>query len=629
MESESLRGDYSKVQPGDCIVAFAVQDLFLIRREIESKTRYKCAIINGKLPSETKSNQAKLFNENGSGYDILIATDAIGMGLNLNIRRIIFHSTLRRNGVDNNKSAPGDDSALSHYHVDPILVKQIAGRAGRKSSNFNIGKVTTWQEFDLAYVRAVMQWDIPQIAAAGIAPDVAQIQLFYEQIKQLLARNDNDKKIISVTEVTKVVAPAKETISASDDLLDEILTDGEHTTGTEDMLSISAPTETASKPSSVQSKKSKSKSKKAVTESKVEEDIADAAMEGSTLENSIMVAESVDNIRLSMLVERFLEASSMDSRYFMCNLDSLHMISNFLHPIPMTVSDRFTFASAPTNIRSASTMQQFYVYAAMYALNRPVLVGVKLRRTAPKTLDEFVDLCEVHNTIDLYLWLCSHFPKTFLDYDNALNMKLRIVQLIEEYLSSEWAMSSARKGESLELDKETKRILIRSGGSVHASVMAASAAYNSKTQFRQHEGGRSLELNDDFEQLDERDSSLVGALKKQLAEQDKQQVQSQHPIIQAAVDAQLLMSKRYLDLRNKLLGRAGTESDIELLLPPFASDLRDITKRHLEKISVANYYVEPSPIFTVKPVNIASEKNEQVQASQDLSQDSNKVTLSS
>jgi ATP-dependent RNA helicase SUPV3L1/SUV3 len=36
-----------------------------------------------------------LFNEENTGYDVLVASDAIGMGLNLNIRRTIFHTTIK------------------------------------------------------------------------------------------------------------------------------------------------------------------------------------------------------------------------------------------------------------------------------------------------------------------------------------------------------------------------------------------------------------------------------------------------------------------------------------------------------------------------------------------------------
>lgn len=57
--------------------------------------RHRCCVVYGQLPPETRSQQARLFNDPTSGYDILVASDAIGMGLNLNIRRIIFHSLLK------------------------------------------------------------------------------------------------------------------------------------------------------------------------------------------------------------------------------------------------------------------------------------------------------------------------------------------------------------------------------------------------------------------------------------------------------------------------------------------------------------------------------------------------------
>ena len=76
-------------------MAFSKADIFSIRRRIEESTPYKCAVIYGQLPPETRSTQARLFNEEGTGYDILVASDAIGMGLNLNIRRIIFNTTVK------------------------------------------------------------------------------------------------------------------------------------------------------------------------------------------------------------------------------------------------------------------------------------------------------------------------------------------------------------------------------------------------------------------------------------------------------------------------------------------------------------------------------------------------------
>ena len=47
-------------------------------------------VVYGALPPEMRRQQARLFNESGNGYDVLVASDAVGMGLNLNIRRIVF-----------------------------------------------------------------------------------------------------------------------------------------------------------------------------------------------------------------------------------------------------------------------------------------------------------------------------------------------------------------------------------------------------------------------------------------------------------------------------------------------------------------------------------------------------------
>lgn len=541
MEPESLRGDYSKVQPGDCVVAFTVQDLFLIRREIESKTPYKCAIINGKLPSETKSSQAKLFNEPGTGTDILIATDAIGMGLNLNIRRIIFHSTLKR-GQSNASADPIDGTQKSQYHADPILVKQIAGRAGRKSSDFNVGKVTTWQEFDLAYVRAVVEWDIPQIPSAGLAPDLAQIHMFYEHLKRLTpaaapeatpatdatAVVDVDaeqaKLHLTESEEAREVRALLATTGADNSdaaVVDALLVEDEETA----VAASSAATATGKK-----KKQKKAKQGKGAANEEDDDDAKALSLtDEASLEESILTASTLDSIRLSLLVERFLDAASMDSRYFLCNQDSLYMVSNYLHPIPMTIDDRFTFASAPTNIRSPFTMETFYRYAALHALNRPVLIGFSLKRVVPKTLEDFTLLCEKHSAIDLYLWLAAHFPKSFIDYDNAMSMKTFAVQMIETYLSTAW--------EKIDLGDRRK---------------AAQPP--------------SQELRDEL-------------------------------LAKAVTDSRNVLAKRYLEVQRKLTAQSRRDhrpDDVESLLPPFAPELRELTRSYLNRIPKKLYYVAPT-----------------------------------
>jgi ATP-dependent RNA helicase SUPV3L1/SUV3 len=83
VEDKSLEGDLTKVRKGDCIVTFSRSSIFGIKRLVEEKTGLRCAVVYGRLPPEVRSEQAALFNDPNSGYDVIIGSDAIGMGLNL------------------------------------------------------------------------------------------------------------------------------------------------------------------------------------------------------------------------------------------------------------------------------------------------------------------------------------------------------------------------------------------------------------------------------------------------------------------------------------------------------------------------------------------------------------------
>lgn len=83
VEDESINDDVSLVRKGDCIVTFTRSSIFALKKRVETETGMKCAVVYGKLPPETRSEQAALFNDPNSDYDVLIGSDAIGMGLNL------------------------------------------------------------------------------------------------------------------------------------------------------------------------------------------------------------------------------------------------------------------------------------------------------------------------------------------------------------------------------------------------------------------------------------------------------------------------------------------------------------------------------------------------------------------
>lgn len=79
----SFRGNLSKLEKGDCLVCFSRVGIHTFKAEIEKATGRRAAIVYGGLPAEIRTQQANLFNDPDNDYDYLVASDAIGMGLNL------------------------------------------------------------------------------------------------------------------------------------------------------------------------------------------------------------------------------------------------------------------------------------------------------------------------------------------------------------------------------------------------------------------------------------------------------------------------------------------------------------------------------------------------------------------
>ncbi|WP_241671160.1 helicase-related protein [Dankookia rubra] len=103
------------LQTGDAIVAFSRRDVLDMRAELVRRGR-RVAVVYGALSPEVRRAEAARFRDGDA--DILVATDAIGMGLNLPIRRVIF-STLRKFDGEMRRE------------LNTQEVKQIGGRAGR------------------------------------------------------------------------------------------------------------------------------------------------------------------------------------------------------------------------------------------------------------------------------------------------------------------------------------------------------------------------------------------------------------------------------------------------------------------------------------------------------------------
>ncbi|WP_456392030.1 SUV3 domain-containing protein [Nitratifractor sp.] len=103
-----------KIEPGTAIVAFSRKEVLTLKQQLS--TRYRTSVVYGNLSPEVRREEARRFREGES--EVLVATDAIAMGLNLPIRTILF---ARDNKFD----------GLRRRELTTAEILQIAGRAGR------------------------------------------------------------------------------------------------------------------------------------------------------------------------------------------------------------------------------------------------------------------------------------------------------------------------------------------------------------------------------------------------------------------------------------------------------------------------------------------------------------------
>jgi ATP-dependent RNA helicase SUPV3L1/SUV3 len=108
------------------VVAFSLPQVYALAERLRI-ARGGCAVVLGALSPRTRNAQVAMFQ--AGEVDYLVATDAVGMGLNLDVRHVSFASLRKFDGRDVRA-------------LDPAELAQIAGRAGRHTQDGTFGAVS-------------------------------------------------------------------------------------------------------------------------------------------------------------------------------------------------------------------------------------------------------------------------------------------------------------------------------------------------------------------------------------------------------------------------------------------------------------------------------------------------------
>lgn len=129
----------TRLPPRSAVVAFAVADVFALA-ELIRRQRGGAAVVLGALSPRARNAQVAMFQS--GEVDYLVATDAIGMGLNMDLDHVAFARLVKFDGQAPRRLAPAE-------------IAQIAGRAGRHMSDGTFGTTAEQGEMEPELVEAV------------------------------------------------------------------------------------------------------------------------------------------------------------------------------------------------------------------------------------------------------------------------------------------------------------------------------------------------------------------------------------------------------------------------------------------------------------------------------------------
>ncbi len=159
----------SRMPARSAIVGFSVDSVYAMA-ELLRRQKGGAAVVLGGLSPRTRNAQVELY-QNGD-VDYLVATDAIGMGLNLDVHHIAFSSLSKFDGHRMRRLAPNE-------------LAQIAGRAGRGMANGSFGVTGEAPDLDEGVVSAIvnhrftpikrLQWRNYKLSFTGLDALIASL----------------------------------------------------------------------------------------------------------------------------------------------------------------------------------------------------------------------------------------------------------------------------------------------------------------------------------------------------------------------------------------------------------------------------------------------------------------------
>jgi len=137
----------SRLSPKTALIAFSIDEVYALA-ELVRRQKGGAAVIMGSLSPKTRNSQVELYQSGDANF--LVATDAIGMGINMDIDNVSFSNLKKFDGKKTRKLSLSE-------------ISQIAGRAGRHTNDGTFGITGDCQHLSANEIEKLEKHDLNKI----------------------------------------------------------------------------------------------------------------------------------------------------------------------------------------------------------------------------------------------------------------------------------------------------------------------------------------------------------------------------------------------------------------------------------------------------------------------------------
>lgn len=178
-----------------------------------------------------------------------------------------------------------------------------------------------------------------------------------------------------------------------------------------------------------------------------------------TSDHVVNMASAFPQLNLPSIIDVYRTETDLGSDYFLCHFKNIHRLAVILEAYKnLSIGDRFQLACAPVKVDDEFNLSTFKSLVHTYSQGKPVPIRIMVPKLTLNAEGSLKAAESVYRSLDLYLWLATHFPERFMQIKEARQKREECGQVVGRALEMICHIRGHKKQAKAILHEETERV---------------------------------------------------------------------------------------------------------------------------------------------------------------------------